>query len=135
MNSRRIAKVIAFLLSTKKGKEIVILDVRKITFLTDYFLFASATSNVHLRTLRETLEEDPRKSKLLPLRSEGTSTSSWQVLDYGGVIVHLFLPEVRNFYQLEKFWGEAKIVPWQMRITADKKRRLPRIKKRIKNSC
>ncbi len=130
MNFRQLAKIIALLLRAEKAERIVILDVRKLTFLTDYFLLANATSSLHLKTLKDTLDEHLSKENISPLREEGSS-SSWQVLDYGGLIVHLFLPEIRNFYNLEKFWQGGKTVPWQTRITADKKRRLPRIKKSV----
>lgn len=142
MNFRQLAKKIALLLLTKKAEEIVILDIRKLTFLTDYFLLANASSILHLRTLRETLNENLNKENIFSLREEGSLSSPWQVLDYGGLIVHLFLPEIRNFYNLEKFWQGAKKVSWQTRVTAmlhrqvaeeatDKKRRLPRIKKSV----
>jgi len=110
VNFRQLAKKIALLLLAKKAEKIVILDVRKLTFLTDYFLLANANSFLHLRTLRETLNENLSKESVFSFREEGDLSSSWQVLDYGGLIVHLFLPEIRNFYNLEKFWQGARMV-------------------------
>jgi len=113
VNFRQLGKTVALILSEKKAEEIIILDVRKLTFFTDYFLFANGNSIIHLKTLRETLEEDLTKKKIYPLHIDGSPSSSWQVLDFGGLIVHLFLPEIRKFYQLEKFWQGAKKVFWE----------------------
>lgn len=121
MNFRQLAKKIALLLRAEKAEKIVILDVRKLTFLTDYFLLANATSSLHLTTLKDTLDEHLSKENISPLREEGSS-SSWQVLDYGGLIVHLFLPEIRNFYNLEKFWQGGKTVSWEPTQKRIKKR-------------
>lgn len=138
MNFRQLAKKVALFLRAEKAEKIVILDVRKLTFLTDYFLLANATSLLHLKTLRETIDENLTKENISSLRQDGNSSSSWQVLDYGGLIIHLFLPEIRNFYNLEKFWQGAKIVSWEPTQKRIKKRqiakkktilRIPRIKK------
>lgn len=121
MNFRQLGKTVALILSAKKAEEIVILDVRKLTFFTDYFLFANGTSLTHLKTLHETLEENLTKKKIYPLHIDGGPSSSWQVLDFGGLIVHLFLPEIRKFYQLEKFWQGARKVTWKSRMHTNKK--------------
>jgi len=134
VNFRHLAKKIAFLLLTKKAEKIVILDVRKLTFLSDYFLLANATSILHLRTLRETLDKNLSKENIFSLREDGGLSSSWQVLDYGGLIIHLFLPEIRNFYNLEKFWQGAKMVRVTHHFKKNRKKvafklRITRIKK------
>jgi ribosome-associated protein len=128
VNFRQLAKKIALLLRAEKAEKIVILDVRKLTFLTDYFFLANATSSLHLTTLRETLNENLSKENISPLREDGVSSSSWQVLDYGGLIVHLFLPEIRNFYNLEKFWKGAKMVSWETTQKRIKKRQIAKKK-------
>ncbi len=122
-NFRQLAKTIGLLLAGKKAEDILILDVRKLTYLTDYFLIACGNSTIHLRTLRETLENKLAKERIYPFRKEGAFSSGWQVLDYGGVIVHLFLPEIYKFYHIDKLWQGARKVSWKTQITADKKQR------------
>lgn len=131
-NFRQLAKKVALFLSGKKAEKIIILDVRKLTFLTDYFLLANATSLLHLKTLRETIAENLTEENSYPLHQDGNLSSSWQVLDYGGLIIHFFLPEIRNFYNLEKFWQGAKKVAWEPRIRTNKRTRKLKMRTNIR---
>lgn len=130
-NFRQLAKKVALFLSGKKAEKVVILDVRKLTFFTDYFLLANATSLLHLKTLRETTDETLTKEDGSPLHQDGNLSSSWQVLDYGGLIIHFFLPEIRNFYNLEKLWQGAKKVAWE---TPKRKKGMQKRKESAKNA-
>lgn len=112
-NFLKLAKEIARILFSKKADNVTIIDVRKITTLTEFFVIASGSSDTHLRTLYETLEEELKLQNLPLLQREVNRSSLWQVLDYGGIIVHLFHPDVRDFYQLERLWNDGKKVVWQ----------------------
>ncbi|HEY8443688.1 MAG TPA: ribosome silencing factor [Clostridia bacterium] len=109
MESKDLAKEICRILSSKKAKDITIIDVHNLTIIADYFVIASATSTTAVRALAHELE-----NKLLelhnraPLRSEGVREGRWVAMDYGEVIVHIFYEETRKFYQLERLWTDGE---------------------------
>ncbi|MBI2845234.1 MAG: ribosome silencing factor [Chloroflexi bacterium] len=94
----------------KKGWDIVILDLRPLSSFTDYFVIGSAANARQIKALSDELLEKLEKKKEKPLNMEGGPESGWVLLDYGGVIVHLFTPPVREYYQLERLWHEAPLV-------------------------
>ena len=89
----------------KKGIDIVILDLRKVTDITDYFLIASANSNRLLSTIKDSIIRELKKDRGKPV-IEGER--DWILLDYGDVIIHLFVKEKREYYQIERLWKDAK---------------------------
>lgn len=101
------AQVAAAALEDKKGKDLVLLDVSDLLVVTDLFLIASGTSNRHVRTLVDAVEERLGELGRRPLRREGTEFGKWVLLDYGDLIVHVFDPETRDYYDLERLWGDA----------------------------
>lgn len=105
MNFRSITKQIVEILKEKKGKDILVLDVRKTSDFTDYLVIASGTSDTHIKTL---LTEVCDKLSIPPYKKEVKNKSKWVVLDYGGVVVHIFHNETRKFYNLESNWRAAK---------------------------
>ncbi|NLI97430.1 ribosome silencing factor [bacterium] len=97
------------MLDEKKAEDIKILDVRKLSSVTEYFIFASASSSVHSRSLAEHIRDRARTDwKIHHL--EGLEGGDWILIDFVEVIVHIFLPETREFYGLEQLWGDAKKV-------------------------
>ena len=108
ITGEQIARRIAQLLDDKKGVEIVALDVRGLANFADYFVFCSGRSDRQTKALhdavREGMKEDP---EMLPVHTEGERERRWILLDYGDVIVHLMIPEVREYYRLEQLWGDA----------------------------
>ncbi len=103
------AKKLARMLVDKKAEEVRIIDVRKLSGVTDFFLFATASSTAHNRALAEEIRVKSKKDwKLHHL--EGVDGGDWILMDFVDVIVHLFLPEMREFYDLERLWGDAKQV-------------------------
>lgn len=98
-------KRIKELLEEKKGENIVILDLSEVSNLAHYFIIASANSPVHAKAMAEYLME-----KIPPEHTEGFEHGRWILLDYGEIIVHIFLPEVREYYSLEWLWSDAKRV-------------------------
>ena len=95
----------------KKGSDILVLDIREQSILTDYFLIASGDNDRQIRALANAVIEDSKKKGgLTDYKMEGQPEGGWVLVDLGDVIVHLFSPEKRNFYQLEELWHQAHVV-------------------------
>lgn len=94
----------------KKAKDIVILDLQPLTILTDYFVILSCESQVQIKTVANAIMDKLSEKSVSMHHIEGTPESRWILLDYNGVIIHIFHEELRNYYQLEKVWGDAKKV-------------------------
>jgi ribosome-associated protein len=94
-------------LVAKRAVDPVLLDMREITLITDYFLICQGTSNVHIRALSEAVVEGLKEAGVRPWGVEGREAARWVLLDYGDVIVHIFAEEEREFYSLERLWGDA----------------------------
>ena len=110
---KKFAIIAARSADAKKGSEISVLDLRRVqSGLSDYLILLSANSHVHLKTLRDSIEETLEQMGLSPLHRDGTRASRWVALDYGGLMVHIFIEEAREAYSLERLWLEAKRVPW-----------------------
>jgi ribosome-associated protein len=111
MESKKLALLCRELADNKKAEDIVVLDVRKLSSVTDYFVIASGTSHPHLRAIVEEIGGRLRdEHDLRPSRSEGATGANWVVLDYFDVIVHVMNAETRKHYDLEGLWGDAKAV-------------------------
>ncbi len=91
----------------KHALGLVVLDVQRISSVTDYFLICSGRSTTHLETITQAIREELRADNVRPLHSEGVADSGWVLLDYGDVLVHVFLEETRAYYALERLWGDA----------------------------
>jgi ribosome-associated protein len=108
MDSRRLARMCQDLADSKKADNLVILDVRKLTTVTDYFVIATGTSEPHLRAIMDEIVEKLRVDhSLRPRAVDGTLQTSWVVLDYNQVIIHIMRAEIRQRYDLEGLWGDA----------------------------
>lgn len=110
MESKDLALRAAAILDKKKAGSLKVLRVRDLTVLTDYFVIASGTSNTHVKSLAEEVEFQLGQQGVKPLRTEGMDARNWIVLDYGEVIVHVFYPEARNYYDLEHLWADGEEV-------------------------
>ena len=110
MNSDKLAEKCASLAWNKKGRDIMILDVREITDMTDYFVLVSAESEPHAKAITDHLQDQLEKEKVKPWHKEGYNSLNWVLLDYIDVVVHIFRDHSRRFYDLEKLWGDARIV-------------------------
>jgi len=97
-------------LEEKKGSDIVVLEVKNLTLIADYFVIATGRSNTQLQALARHVEEKLEEEEIRPLRVEGFREAQWILRDYGQVVVHLFLPDQREYYNLERLWGDAKII-------------------------
>ena len=116
MDSKKLALLCREFADNKKAEDIVILDVRKLSTVTDYFVIASGTSEPHLRAIVDEITGQLREEHdLRPLRTDGSIHGAWVVLDFFDVIVHVMRADVRERYDLESLWGDAK------RVKAEKK--------------
>jgi ribosome-associated protein len=106
-HSRQRTLLLINALLEKKAKDIVVLSVREISAFTDYFIICSGTSDRQIRAISSHIRETLKKAGLIPLGVEGEKEGQWILLDYDDVIVHVFLDENRNFYNLERLWSEA----------------------------
>ncbi len=112
-NPNSLAMTIATILDNKKADNITILKVDHLTSITDYFVIASGRSAQAVHTLYEEVTDKLAEKNVLPRRNDGVRDSRWIVLDYASVIVHLFHPEERQFYNIERLWNDGtNVVPF-----------------------
>lgn len=108
MDAKRLALRCRALAEGKKAEDLVVLDVRGLSSITDFFVLASGTSEPHLRAIvEEIVEKLEKEHHLRPRARDGTWASHWVVLDYLDVIVHVMHPDTRALYPLESLWGDA----------------------------
>ena len=93
--------------SDKKALDIVIIDIRKVPGICDFFIIASGTSNTHVRAISDHIIKSLREARQRLYHSEGEREALWVLLDYGDVVSHIFYDETRRFYGLEKLWGDV----------------------------
>ena len=105
MKSEKLCKLVVAALDDTKGKDAVILDVRNMTTVTDWMIIASGTSGRHLRALIDNVTEKTRTAGYRPIGVEGEEGGEWVLLDLQDALVHVMLPKVREFYNLEKLWS------------------------------
>lgn len=108
MTVENLALQAAKLLYDKMGEDITVLRVAHLTVLADYLVIATGHTAIQVRAMADHLEEQLAVSGLHPRRVEGRSDASWIVLDYLNVIVHIFKPEARSFYRLERLWDDGQ---------------------------
>ncbi|HTL90665.1 MAG TPA: ribosome silencing factor [Leptolyngbya sp.] len=110
--SDKMAQWIAEAAEERKGSDIVLLKVGDVSVLADYFVLVTGFSKVQVRAIARSIEDKLEETlNLNPIRSEGFTEGTWIVEDYGDVIVHIMMPQEREFYELESFWGHAPRVP------------------------
>ncbi|HEY57266.1 MAG TPA: ribosome silencing factor [Anaerolineae bacterium] len=97
-------------LEEKKGEDILLLDLHEIAPFADYFVLCSGTSDRMLDSLANAALEKVRETHGLKGRVEGVARSGWILVDFGDVILHIFAPEVRDYYRLEELWAEGKVL-------------------------
>lgn len=110
LKARDILKLVWKALEDKKGHDLVTLDLRKLSSVADYFVLASGASERHVRTLAEHVMEALEAHRVSNWHVEGLAESRWVLIDYGDIIIHVFHPQARSFYGLERLWGEASTV-------------------------
>lgn len=107
MSSLEITQEIVKTLDSKKALDIKALATGDITVIADYFVICTANSTTHIKTLSDEVQKALTEMGEPPIRSEGYRSGGWVLVDFGCVVVHLFLKETREFYSLERLWGDA----------------------------
>jgi len=110
MTPKEVAKCIVEALDEKSAKDIKVLKTEDLTVLANYFVICTATSTTHIKTLADAVEHALEAKGEPPRRREGYRDGGWVLIDFGCVIVHLFLQDIREFYNLERLWGDAEVV-------------------------
>ena len=108
--SRELAEIAVKALDSKKGKEIRLIRIDKITTLAEYFVICTGTSNTQINALSDAVEKELTEKGEEPLHREGYRGGTWVLLDYGCVVVHVFNDEARKFYSLEHLWADGEEV-------------------------
>jgi ribosome-associated protein len=106
-----LARTIVDLASDKKGENVVLMDMRQVSPVTDFFIIVSGDSDRQLKAIIEHIgQEIKERHHILPWRIEGTASGGWVLIDFGDVVVHAFSPEKRAYYDLEGLWREAPVM-------------------------
>jgi ribosome-associated protein len=116
--SRDLAKTAARAASSKQGRDVVILDVRDLIVITDYFVIATGSSDRQVRTIAEEIERTLKERGLKPVRREGERGGHWVLLDFVDFVAHIFQDDDRSYYDLERLWADAPRVPWEERAAS-----------------
>ena len=112
MTAQQTVKAICEALLEKKGNDVEVLHVEHLTELTEYFVICSASSTTQVKALADNVEWRLKYDhETLPHHIEGYESAQWMLLDYGSVLVHVFMPEARKFYNLENLWKDGTPVP------------------------
>ena len=110
LTPKEIAYEVTKALDAKKGQNIKLLKIDRVSSLADYFLICTGTSNTHVKTLCDYAEYTLEQLGEQMLSREGHRGNSWELLDYGSIVVHVFTEEARKFYDLERLWADAELV-------------------------
>ncbi len=117
MNSLELSKIIADQAHQTKALDLKILDLRKLSTFTDFFVICSGTSGRQMSAIAERVVVELKKQNIRPLSVEDSNSSQWILADYGDVVLHVFNPESRSHYDLEGYWGKAS----RVRLASHKK--------------
>ena len=108
MTAKTLARKVARFALTKKASDVVIVDLRKVTSITDFFVICSADSDTQVRAIADAVTSGMEKLGDAVWHNEGYTHLNWVLLDYVDVVAHIFQKEVRSYYNLERLWGDAQ---------------------------
>lgn len=108
-NSTALAKKISKLMIDKKAEDIKIMDIRNLTTVADYFVVCSASSDTQVKAIADHISKETKKMDERPWHSEGLTNMNWILLDFVDVVAHIFITDVRKFYNLEGLWADAEV--------------------------
>ncbi len=110
LEPNELAHAIVNAAADKKASDVLLLDLRPVALIADYFVLCDGQSTRQLRAIADAIVESLKEMGERPLRVEGTPESGWVLVDFGAVIAHIFSPELRAYYALEELWGDAPVV-------------------------
>jgi ribosome-associated protein len=119
-HSVELARAAGNALFAKNGTDIVLLDVEEAFFLSDLFVIGTGSSRINVQALADHVEEKLKEHyDIKPLRVEGRAEGEWVLVDFGDIIVHIFQAAAREFYSLERLWGDAARIRWEEPVVTD----------------
>ena len=108
MDNKQLVLMAARACDEKKAKNIKLIKIKKVSFISEWSLIAEGLSDVQVRSITNSIEVELReKAEIEPIRKEGVNEAKWALLDYGALIVNIFQPDIRKFYDLESFWSNG----------------------------
>ena len=110
LSPKEIASIAAKALEEKKARDVKILKTEEQTVLADYFVICNGTSSTHIKALVDEVDKQLSEAGEPPIRREGLRSDIWVLMDFGSVIVHVFMDEARKFYNLERLWSDSELV-------------------------
>jgi ribosome-associated protein len=111
LNSLEAAQLCAEAVDSKKAFDILVLDLRKLTYITDYFVICSGSNTTQVGAIADGVGQTLAKAGIRPSHVEGEGEANWVLMDYGDVVVHIFEEQTRIYYALDKLWGDAPRIP------------------------
>ena len=130
--SKKIIDRIVELIFSKKGYNVKILDLRKLTTITDYFIICTGDSDTQVKAIADEVDKQMREEGVRSWHTEGYRTLNWVLIDFVDIVVHVFKKESREFYSLEKLWGDAPVVNAEDPLLKIPAKRKPGRPKKIK---
>ena len=119
LTPEQMALVAAEAIDEKQGSDVVILDVGELLRIADVFVIATGTSRRQVQAMADEVQDQLKLYGRRPFRVEGKDQGDWLLVDYGDVVVHVFQAETRDFYSLERLWGDAPRIPWEPTIPSE----------------
>lgn len=113
LTTEAISQAICKAASDKKARDIVTMDMRNLSSSADYFVICSANTATQVRAIADNIEEELAKEGVAFNHKEGYREGEWVLMDYGDVVAHIFMQEAREYYALERLWGDAKLTPYE----------------------
>ena len=111
LDTQELARCIVEVFADKKGEDVLLLDIQQVSYIADYFVIGSTTSQRQAKAIVEAIKQEiKQKYDVPPPRIEGEAASGWMLMDYGDVVVHLFTEEMRAYYNLEELWKDGRVV-------------------------
>jgi ribosome-associated protein len=109
LKSKELADHVAQTVLEKKATDVIVMDISKLTSMSDYFVVCTVDSDIQAKAVVDHVLEKLRQNRIKPWHSEGRMSYQWVLVDFVDVVLHVFLPEKRKFYNLERLWGDAVI--------------------------
>jgi len=116
MDSKELINIISQIIYDKKGFNILAIDIREISTITDYLIIAEGSVERHIKAIANEIVVELKKLKETPLHVEGLEVSDWVIIDYLNIMVHLFKPDMRNLYALEQLFSKGKIIDLNIKV-------------------
>ena len=110
MTSKELTKLAVAALEDRKAEDVTVIDISEISPIADYFIIANGTNQNQLQAMRDAADEALYKARVKVQQIEGNQSSTWILMDYGDIIIHIFSKEDRLFYDLERTWRDGKVV-------------------------